>query len=60
MTKTEIRATIYLTGSQKNITRTIWTDGSKFFVIWGGAFIEVANVYGDRHASAGWRSVDLY
>lgn len=60
MKKTRTRANIYLTGSLINITRTIWTDRGRYFVIWGGSYIEVANVYGDPNASAGWRTVDLY
>lgn len=33
--------TVRLTGSKKNIKRTVYTDGNRFFIKWYGNMIEV-------------------
>lgn len=52
---------VFLTGSSKTITRAVYEkeDGT-FWVTWGKQKIEVRQVYNDKNATAGWRTVEAY
>lgn len=45
---------VWLIGSRKRITRSIYTDGCKFYVKWYGQYIEV------RKGTCGYVTVEQY
>lgn len=51
-------AVVAMRGTGKEIIRTVYTDGSKYYVKWYGEFIEVENKF--PGVTAGWKTVDLY
>lgn len=51
---------VYLTGSMKTITRTIYEDEGRFFIKWYGYYIEVINRFGFTNVTSGWVTVDQY
>lgn len=52
---------ITFTHSRRTFDRAVWKDETgKHFVTWCGQKVEVAQVYKDENATAGWYSVEAY
>jgi hypothetical protein len=60
MTKVGMRK-IFFHGSRKHYNRCVMEDSDgKLFCMWQGNYIRVEQVYGDKNATAGWRTVEAY
>lgn len=51
---------VYLRGSRRTISRMIYTDGSKYYIQFGGEMVEVENSQEAYNVTSGWYTIGLY